>query len=569
MIITDYRKIDYIVRQLNKLSNSDAKFKIVKVGKSKWTNINTKKEQTVNKIYFLGKPSSCRPVIINKIYIVDKPTGECDTYELNEFYTHVNIFDGTEHFTFDIKGNGRLIPKECRLEIEGQEFCNPITLNHIYEGNDKDIANLLRVTLISQNTDDGYGSNPSVFNDYMDRKVASDIGVVMLPDKYSPLELILGSPSNELRNLSPMKFNERLRTLVSIGDDMVYAKNRWNSYYEEIEKKQYDKDKKNYSTYYPVFTADYIKSMNIEIPRDYYNLGVYGLGSAGTAILDQLSRSNWLETIYLCDFDKVEDKNLINQWYNNTQINSYKTSASLTLLKQRQRTLINGESVQFYVSRDDSRFEYTDLSTKEFKYVVSGFDSLATRKAFLDNILDGKIVAEYLIDCRYLDLACSVYIVDLNNLEEIEFYKANLEADAELMASRENEQLTEDEFHDWVVRKGYYRSDCYELRSKYLNVPLTETGFCQPRNNDGNCSCASEECKKFLYESYLKSLPNPMIKKSDASCIKYNYIDIYQYVGAIVFGAIRQIEHGNKKPFTLCEAQTDVKGMPNYMIVKE
>lgn len=568
MIITDYRKIDYIVRQLNKLSNSYAKFKIVKVGKSKWTNINTKKEQTVSKIYFLGKPSSCRPIIINRIELVDIDTGEFDTYKFNELYTHVNIYEGCEHLSFDIKGDGGLIPKNCRMEIEGQEFCNPITLNHIYEGNEKDIANLLRVTLMSQNTDDGYGSNPSVFNDYMDKKVASGTGVVMLPDRYSPLELILGSPSHELRNLSPMEFNKRLRTLVSIEDDMVYAKNRWDSYYERVKKIDYEKNIKDYSKYYPVFTADYIKSMNIEIPRDYYNLGVYGLGSAGTAILDQLSRSNWLETIYICDYDIVEDKNLINQWYTSDQVNNTKTSASLTILKKRQRSLLEGISTEFYIARDNCKFQETELTTKEFKYVVSGFDSLATRKEFLDNILDGKIVAEYLIDCRYLDLACSIYIVDLNNLEEIEFYKANLEADAELMAIRENEQLTEDEFHDWVVRKGYYRSGCFDLRSKYLNVPPTETGFCPPRNN-GNCSCASEECKKFLYESYLKSLPNPMIKKSDASCIKYNYIDIYQYVGAIVFGAIRQIEHGNKKPFTLCEAQTDIKGMPNYMIVKE
>ena len=570
MIITDYRKIDYIVKKLNKLTNSDARYKIVKVGKAKWTNINTKVEQTVNKVYFLGKPSSCRPLIINRIElfeIIDGVQHDYAEYRMNELYTHVNIYNGYENHSFNIKGDGKLIPKKCRMVIEGQEFCNPITLNHVYEGNDKDIANLLRVTLMSQNTDDGYGSNPSVDNCCMDKKVASTTGAVLLPNMNSPIELLLGQPASELRQLSPIEFNKRLRDIVDIKDDELYAKRKYDNHYEKMSKDLYDDNRGCFSNYYPVFTAKQIKDMHIEIPKDYYDLGVYGLGSAGSAILDQLSRSNWLNTIYLCDFDTVEEKNLINQWYNNTLTGTTKTYACKKILEYRQRNIEHGQSTQFFINSDNSKFQVTDFKTKEFKYVVSGFDSIQVRQEFFDEIAKGNIEARYLIDCRYLDLACSIYFVDLQNPEEVEFYKANLDADAELLEKRKDEVLTPEEFHDWVTRKGYYRSGCYSFRKNELKEEQ-RYGTCVPRI-EADCPCASDTCREYLYDLYLKSLPNSDIKKSDASCIKYNYIDIYQYVGAIVFGAIRAIEHDTKKPFTLCEAQTDVKGMPNYMIVKE
>ena len=567
MIIKDYRKIERLVNALNKLANDSEKFKFVKVGKAKWANINTKRVQTVDKVYFFAKPSCSRPIIIDEIHVIDKDTNCGDTYYITDYFYHVNIYDGYDDYSIEVHGNGKLIPKNCKVLIKGQEFCNPITMNHIYEGNDRDMANLLRVTLMSQNTDDGYGTNPSVNNGYLDETVTSSC-CRLTPDVNSPIELLLGKTSHDIRELDPIEFNRLLRDLADTPPDYLWAKQKSLSYYQLILKSEYEANKDQYSTYYPVFTHEMIKRMKIEVPRDMYDIGVYGLGSAGTAILDQLARSNWLKTIYLCDFDIVEDKNLINQWYYNTQISLSKASACENLLKKLERGI--GDGVSFYIKKDTAQFQDTDLSIKEFKYVVSGFDSLQVRQEFFDKIQDKTIEARYLIDCRYLDLACSIYFIDLENPEEVEFYKANLEADAELMRQAKlKEIMTFDEFVEWVDRKGYFNSNCFNLKYRLLNVPRGDSGICPCKVSGESDFCKDDGCKKFLYDAYVKSLPNDKISKNDASCVKYNYIDIYKYVGAIIFGAVRNIEHGIKKPFTLCEAQTDVHGLPNYMIVKE
>lgn len=562
MVITDYKQIERMFKKLNTYSKrKEEKFKFIKVGTAKWTNINTKQEQRVDKVYFYAFRSSCRPWIVNQIKITNVETNESTVYRINDMYTLVNILNDTYTNTYTIYGDGKSLPKVGELVISGQEFCNPLSANHLFEGDEKDMAGLLKVTLMSQNVDDGYGSNPSVQNGYIDYCVRVENGYKMFPDRNTALELLLAKTTHELRNLPPNTFNAKLRELVDIPEDCLYAKPLRETKYMLVNAQFYKDHKADYSSYYPVFTYKAIQNMNIKIPRDHYELGVYGLGSAGTAILDQTARSNWLESIYLCDFDRVEAKNLINQWYTNDDISIEKATASKWKLEKYERAIKGGQETKFYIDVSNAKFQDTKLDTKEFKYVVSGFDSIEVRQEFFNNILDGKIKAKYLIDCRYLDLACSVYFIDLDNTEEVEFYKANLEADAELIKAKKDEVLTFEEFDGWVARKDYYARKCIELRMDILSS--TTIGCCPSH------VCASEECKKHLYDLYLKSLPNSKIKKSDASCIKYNYIDIYKYVGAIVFGAMRRIENGQPKPFSLVEAETDVKGLPNYMVVKE
>ena len=84
-------------------------------------------------------------------------------------------------------------------------------------------------------------------------------------------------------------------------------------------------------------------------------------------------------------------------------------------------------------------------------------------------------------------------------------------------------------------------------------------------------SCGSGECKEHLYNEYLKAFENNpnCLSEEENTCLKQNLIDIYKYVGTIVMGAIRCIEHNEPKPFTHIEAETNVNGLPAYMIVKE
>lgn len=569
-VIRDKREVrkifNAIVECLKDEKNSSAEARLIKVGTAKWTNGLTKRPQNVEDVYILGFKSSGRPLIINYLSIFTEDKN--DKYIINDRFSHVNMSIHRDIRIYSLVGDGKILPAEFKIQFEGQEFCNPITALHVLETNEKDISTLLKVTLSSQNYDDAYSSYESVTNGSLDLAVSCrSCGRYLLKDNASPIELILGTSGSTLTKLDTFDLNRRLRDLVSLKKDEVWAKKKTEKYYTKLKKASLRKSKELYSDYYPAFDYKSIQRMEIEIPKDKYDLGVYGLGSAGTAILDQVCRSNWIKNIYLCDFDTVEAKNMINQWYDKYDICSSKAKASVNRIYNLDRPSSNVIGTKFYVECDTKKFQDTDLESKSFKYVVSGFDSIEARMKFLNAILDGKIEAKYLIDCRYLDLACSIYMIDLENTEEVEFYKANLEADAELIKIRnEKEKLTREEFEDWYIRKGYFNNGCYDCRRNILKEPDVSYK-CKPRCFDF-CGCGSSECIDYLYELYLSSCPNPKVSRTDASCVKYNYIDIYKYVGAIVFGAFRNIENKNEKPFALVEAETDVKGLPSCMVVR-
>lgn len=565
-VIRDKREVlkifNAIVKCLKDEKNSSANARLIKVGTAKWTNGLTKRPQSVEDVYILGFKSSDRPLVINNLSIFSSDIN--DKFIINDRFSHVNMSEFRINRHYGLIGDGKILPSKFTVQFEGQEFCNPITALHVLETNEKDISTLLKVTLSSQNYDDAYSSYESVTNGSLDLAVSCrSCGRLLLKDNASPIELILGTSGSTLTHLDTFDLNRRLRDLVSLEKDEVWAKKKTEKHYTKLKKASLRKSKELYSDYYPAFDYKSIQQMEIEIPKDKYDLGVYGLGSAGTAILDQVCRSNWIKNIYLCDFDTVEAKNMINQWYDKNDICNLKATASVDHIYNLDRPSSNVIGTKFYVECDTKKFQDTELENKSFKYVVSGFDSITARQDFLNSILDGKIEAKYLIDCRYLDLACSIYMIDLENSEEIEFYKANLEADAELIKIRnEKEKLTRDEFIDWYNRKGYFHVGCMDCRMNILKEKTVLTRCAS------SWDCGSSKCIDYLYELYLASCPNPKVSRTDASCVKYNYIDIYKYVGAIVFGAFRNIENKNEKPFALVEAETDVKGLPSCMVVR-
>ena len=529
-VIKDKREVrkifSAIIKCLKDEKNSSANARLIKVGTAKWTNGLTKRPQSVEDVYILGFKSSDRPLVINNLSILS--FGINDKFIINDRFSHVNMSDVRSYRSYNLIGDGKILPSRFTVQFEGQEFCNPITALHVLETEEEDISTLLKVTLSSQNYDDAYSGYKSVLNKQADYAVTCSVcGRFLLKDNASPIEMILGTTGSKLTRLETNNLNKRLRELVNLEKDEVWAKKKDENKYKKIKKSSLRKSKELYSEYYPAFDYKAIKAMDIEIPRDKYDLGVYGLGSAGTAILDQVCRSNWIKNIYLCDFDSVEGKNMINQWYDRNNIGYSKISASTDLIYSLNRPSSDRLiGTDFFVETDTKKFQDTELETKSFKYVVSGFDSITARQDFLNSILDGKIEAKYLIDCRYLDLACSIYMIDLENSEEIEFYKANLEADAELIKIRneKEEKLTRDEFIDWYNRKGYFHDGCMNCRKNLLKeeTVLPSCKFLEI------CDCGSSMCVNYLYGLYLKCCPNPQISRTDASCVKYNYIDIYK-----------------------------------------
>ena len=68
---------------------------------------------------------------------------------------------------------------------------------------------------------------------------------------------------------------------------------------------------------YPIITYKQALEIQDRLPRQPIDMIVAGLGSAGSGILDQVARSNLVNSFYLVDPDIIEEKNLRNQWYTN------------------------------------------------------------------------------------------------------------------------------------------------------------------------------------------------------------------------------------------------------------
>ena len=533
------------------LNEQQEKYKMIYIGNAKWTNARTDIEEKINGLYALGFESSCRPRLINSIEL--KTNQNTNIYSAFNRLNHTNICADIEDIEFYLVIDN----KAYQVRICYQEFCNPITAYDVWntptKEKEKEIVGLLKANLLTQNFDDSFSSISSVKN------TEEDILIDNMMTRFdSPIELLLGK---RIYKLNDEEKTEKLIRINGIKDEQIWAKYKQNNQYCIVSKKVYRENKEQFSDYFPTFDKKTIEKMNIEIPKQKFDLGVYGLGSAGTAILDQICRSNWINSIYLCDFDTVEAKNINNQWYTNEDIEDSKTFASANKIKKFTRS-INNNYIDFNINSDKCKFEETDYAHKQFTYVISGFDSIKIRQNFFKEIKSGNLETKYLIDCRYLDLASSVYIIDTSNKEQMDFYETNLNADAELL-EKENkkETMTKDEFIKWLEEKEVFTKDCGEFRSKY---------FKDVHIDCSSCSCHTHDCADIYYEKYLEKCLNGTFNKEETNtCIKFNYIDIYKYVGAIVFGAIRKLQNGLQKPFTYLEAQTDVKGLPNYMVIKE
>lgn len=551
MLITDKKEVNRLFYKVKKaLEKKNSRHKLIYVGTAQWCNEKTMTMQKVDNIYMLCMESCARPIIINSISLWNGD--DTNKYIANEYYSHTNISGSTEEYQQMLIINNEAV----EVKITGQEFCNPLTMEHLYNGNEKDIRGLIKANLLSQNFDDSFSTIYSVDNGEMDKAISC------VTRESSAIEMLFGKSGAAISCMAEDDVDMKLNNIKAISPKTIWAKRKDDEYYKLVDKKTYRLDRHYYSDYYPAFDYNYIKKLNIETPKSEYDLGVFGLGSAGSAILDQVCRSNWIKTIYLCDYDYVEEKNLINQWYTRSNLEETKTSASYTKLKDAERKSDKIEQV-FTIKYDTKKFQEVDYANKKFKYVVSAFDSIGVRQEFLDCIKSGIIEAEYLIDCRYLDLSGSVYIIDLANKEEVDFYEANLNADAELLkekiATNAKEMLTKEELKEFLARERTFEHLCRETKTKYFGYT--------PCRCDGGCG--GEECVNCFYENYKSLYPVKGIDyETENTCIKQNYIDIYKYIGAIVFGAMRNMQNDLQKPFTLLEAQTDIKGLPNYMIVK-
>lgn len=468
----------------------------------------------------------------------------------NMDYAHTNITSSTSTYTYTKYINNNM---QCiKYTILYEAICCPISRHHLFYKDLNELTLIFKGQLMGQNSGSPFRRVESVANNYEDIALRDGRGAFI--KRTAPvIQLLLKMSLNDIAHATDLA--DRINSIsLPPSEEYVALKLIQNSHYTVHKKSEITPEfEEKISAYYPQITYEQTKDILDNIPKIEVNVGVMGLGSASTGILDQICRSTWFNKYLLCDFDYVEDKNLRNQWYIRSNIGQSKCQSSRTQIGN----LRNLSSTEVILKQ--CRFQDANLSAYEFKYIVSGFDSIDCRLELLNNIIDGTIKAKYLIDTRYDDLNSSIFLIDLSNEDEVNYYKTGLEQDKEVFDKQlEEKQLKNiDEFMAYLEENNIFQQGCSLLHN---TIGAEE-------NCEGNCQ--SEDCInhfKNLWETHHDNIVKKCVPQEESSCVRQNFIDIYKYTSSFVFAGIRGIEEEEKKLFTHIEATTE--GVPKNMIVR-
>lgn len=448
-----------------------------------------------------------------------------------------------------------------------QDVCCPITQHHFFTKNEEELTKIFKGQLMGQNNNSPFQSVISVKNNYRDVVVRTGDSNETLKANAPVIQLVTRKSIGYLRDPQNMRTALASHVLPS-SDKYIMVKPISTDHYQTVRKDEYTEEKmfNEVSHYYPVITYEEIKHITDSIPKIEVDFACIGVGSAGTGILDQVSRGNWFKTYFLVDPDKIERKNIRNQWYQNNQVGLAKVDASKVLIGTRYNT--DSQPITY---THMLKFQDAGLENYTSKYIVSGFDSIECRLELLQMIKEGKHQAQYLIDTRYDDLSASVFFIDMADPKQVEYYEKGLQSDLdafnEIQAKElESRRVTEwEDFLEYLHSKGTFQYSCATMQREITGSAPEDCEY-----NDCEDACGDARCLAFwkrVWESKKDELkiykPKPV---EESSCVKQNFIDIYKFASSFVFAAVREIEAGNPKPFTHVEASTDV--LPKSMVLR-
>lgn len=418
---------------MNTINNSEKvkdKLKIVKIPEAQWQNHWTRRKEKITNLYFLGDETSNKAFLINKITfsLLQSPNGITESkereYTLRQRVYHVNVYPDNKPYKHKEK-EGFIHKGRLLIKIYGQEFCNPVNRYHILTN--PDIALILKGQLSSENGGSAYSYDYKNVSISQEDKAITDDNDSLIRARVSPIQLLT---RRKTVDKSTLKY---FRQELIPQENEVYVKYKYTDRYILEEKDEVDESK--LSDYYKVLTREDILKAHNSIPEEKFDVGCFGLGSGGTSILEQLGRSTLFRTYLLLDKDVVESKNLRNQWYTRGDLVCSKARRSASILHSLSSVNI------IEVENHNIDFLHMDLTPYRFKYCLSMFDSIDIRINLLERIKEGKIRTKYLIDTRYLDLECSIYFIDCENKDELEYYEKMLRADGEAL----NKELISEE----------------------------------------------------------------------------------------------------------------------------
>lgn len=551
-IIRDYDIALKKVKEILDIYTAEGKIKYSYIEKVKLSNPLTKTKQQIKDLFFISSgDTSHKPLFINGVYEGNK------LYILHEDLTHYNMRSSREKYYLD----GHTLLTTI--------FCNTVLMCHIWK-NPETAAKILKGNLLEGNPNDSYRNVKSVEADKVVEQIYLKNGIKIKPS--TTLEQVISRMSNpeECKDENIRTEINDIHQQLNSDHNKCYAMSALASeaslyfLYQVINKEEIKNGKYIVSNYYKTYDYKDIDE-TIKFERLEKDVCCIGLGSAGGNIIEQFAKLNYFNSYLFIDFDNVENKNLRNQPYEWNNIGNTKVSSMNSFMSYYGITKPT-------VTTKNNKYEDVNFNSYKFKYLISGFDTLECRKGVLEKIKSGEIETQYLIDARYKDLDSSLFIIDVNNKEQLEYYEKQLEEDIkeiEAQPVKENYNWTPEDAYVWASNKAIFRGYCSRV-AKELGYEVNESDrmynichFITGKKN--NVCCESDACRECiaqaLEEKHIKNTYNTN------SCYSSNIIHIYKITSAWVTSAIRSIETDNKKYFTHVDITTDP--IPNAIVLKK
>jgi len=163
--------------------------------------------------------------------------------------------------------------------------------------------------------------------------------------------------------------------------------------------------------------VDYMDQKGLYDPsKQKHKIIICGCGSTGSFIALCLAKMG-ISDITCIDFDKVEEKNVPNQFYREKDIGNSKVESIKEIIKD-----FSGIEINTINEKIDDNFEF-DISLNTI--VLLCFDNMESRKLVYEKLKDMPI---FIIDLRFGSTGFQIYSVDLINEEEKAKYEITLKS---------------------------------------------------------------------------------------------------------------------------------------------
>lgn len=543
------RDREKVIKEIEKtLKEQKDNIKYAYVEKVKIRNKYTKEEQVIKDLYFLAlNNGSCRPYCVMAIEKSNK------MFILHDDVTHWNMDSCTNRF--ELPNN---------IKVYYRSFCNTVLMKHIWENPDH-ASKFLVGTLSEGNPNDRFRTPNSVEVDRKVPPIFAAFSSQVLDNKATLAQIIL-------RRFDTSNLSRDEKVILKEYETQLKDKDKVFAYYAHknsfpadfrlgvIDKKEIDK-KYIVSNYYKTYTIDDMQEIG-EIPREEIDVGCIGCGSAGSGIMAQLARTEYMNSCLLVDYDVLESKNMRNQEYSSCQIGMLKTDALATRIR-------NSRVTDIHIASYPDKYENVNFSQYKFKYLISGFDSIKCRLGLLELIKNKTIETKYLIDTRYDELNSSLYIVDTSKEIEIEYYEKLLKADKEEFEAKGEPEITSkkwttDEARNWAETNAIHGSCRHAARLIDLDQGQDDR-ICDHMCAMPSCTCGSDTCINLIKQALEQQEVEHTIDQN--SCQHVNIIHIYKLTSAWVLSAIRSIETDYVKPVTHVEITAEP--LPNAVVIRK